>query len=131
MSLRNSKYYAQALKEIIRDGKGNEETIGVSFVNLLKKKGHIKLLPQILKEFEKFSEKDIDTKQVVLTVARIADENRFKSDALQYITGFDEGHLKTKIDESLVGGFKIETKDIVVDASYKKKLLNLYREIIA
>ena len=33
------------------------------------------------------------------------------------------------VDESIVGGFQIRTRDTLIDGSYKKSLIELYRNI--
>lgn len=124
--------YAQALRDLIRDTDvSKHEGISDTFIAVLKKKGHISLLPTILKEFEKYRMRDLDTKRVILTVAKSEDAEKYKSEASKYVATLDnEEHIGVKVDKRLIGGFKLESGDMVVDGSYKRRLLNLYREII-
>lgn len=130
--MNQAQQYAQALRDIIRDGDSSTyERSGDAFVELLKRRGHSKLLPQILKEFEKYNDRDIDTMQVTLTIAKESDASRYKEESKKYAGNGDlDEHTAIKVDDRIIGGFKLETGDVVVDGSYKKMLLNLYREII-
>lgn len=89
------------------------------------------LLPSILKEFEKYRMRDLDTKRVILTVANKEDVTKYKEEVQKYVTTLNgDDHIGVKVDEQIIGGFKIEFGDMMVDGSYKRRLLNLYREII-
>lgn len=124
--------YAQALRDLVRDTDVSKHAeISDTFVKVLKKKGHISLLPTILKEFEKYRMRDLDTKRVILTVAKNSDAEKYKDEALNHVASLEKGdHIGVKVDKRLIGGFKLESGDMVVDGSYKRRLLNLYREII-
>lgn len=122
--------YAHALYTLTQDDHGrNEQSTFENFVALLKKKGHIKLLPNILTSFEALLNSKRDETTLVMTCARKKDFAKFRAEFKEHFTHQDTDTSFTEeiIDNSIIGGFIIKRGDIVVDASYKKKLLTLYQ----
>ena len=63
-----------------------------------------------------------------LVCARKEDVERYKSELEKYIAALN-ANVKVEIEDNLIGGFRYEGRDIVIDGSYRRQLLNLYREI--
>jgi F0F1-type ATP synthase delta subunit len=65
---------------------------------------------------------------MVLTVARSADEGRFAKKAKQVLEemGMKVADLKTQVDDALIGGWRLEGRETLVDHSYKSQLLSMY-----
>lgn len=124
-----SDTYATAAYLALEDGMMLPDVLK-RLVEVLEKRGHSKLYGGILRELEK----KIAGAEEAKTTVRLADtddEKVLKAEiaaALTEIGGEQVYELET--DESLVGGFVLETKDRMVDASYKRSLLSLYRKFV-
>ena len=130
--MNKAQEYAQALYEITKD-----ESIAVreshvdALLSLLKTKGHSMLLPQIIKKFEYVTKTEKRKNTVTLTVAKESDSNDLKKEAIVL-----HGNLENKteidvvVDEKIIGGFVLKDSDLIVDASYKNMLINMYRKLI-
>jgi len=120
--------YAKALIELVEKKPKEEERILKDFIALLKQRGHIKLLPKILKSIEKLSEKQ-EADSVELILAKEKDKEKHLKKAQNYKEHFKIlGDVKTKVDDTIIGGFIIKTKQTIVDGSYKKYLMELYNK---
>jgi F0F1-type ATP synthase delta subunit len=93
-----------------------------SFMSYMNLRGYKGLLPRVLKEFERLHDRSHD-ESVVVTVAKARDI----APLLQ------KHHIEekaiTKIDETIIGGYHIETKSSQIDATQKNALLTLYRNL--
>ncbi len=118
-----AKRLAQTLLEMT-DGVPSAEVSSVldSFIEYLKARGYTPLLPQIKAEFEELVGKRVTT-QTVVTVAKEQSINELL--ARHEI----EGGATMRIDETIVGGYQIETETKLIDASYKNALLNIYQSL--
>ncbi|GEM_PF-1128148 len=109
--------------EKVEDEKKKEEMIRV-FVQILKEKNKIHLLPRILEEVKR-REKETET---VLVLARKFDEETLREikERVKKILGKE---VKLKIDEELLGGFLIKNGSLLIDASIKN-FLNKIEKIL-
>lgn len=120
--------YSSALFNILRDG--GDEKVFTSLKQLLAKKGHEKLYAQILKDLLKKFEKNSERSTVQVVVGRAGDEKKLEERIIQSITSLTKDKTySTHIDPTLIGGFKIIGHDKVIDQSYKKQLLTIYRSL--
>lgn len=93
-----------------------KEEIVKNFLEVLKQKKKIPLLSKILKEVKR----EIKKKEVQLTVARKLDEDAFAQIKAKIIKVFGkEKETKIKIDENIIGGFLVKSRDYLIDASIK------------
>ncbi|MBU4298657.1 F0F1 ATP synthase subunit delta [Patescibacteria group bacterium] len=99
-----------------------KEEIVKNFLEVLKQKKKIPLLSKILKEVKR----EIKKKEVQLTVARKLDEDAFAQIKAKIIKVFGkEKETKIKIDENIIGGFLVKSRDYLIDASIKGMLNKL------
>ncbi len=128
-----ASWYAEALYGALK-GKNEKEASAVStrFYEGIKRRGHAGLLRLIPAE-----------------LLKIADRDRIKNE-VQLVTATDSSHAKWAhaydhyekegivpvgsvrsdvVDETIIGGFQIRGKNILIDGSYKKSLVDLYRNI--
>lgn len=119
--------YAQALWNIVSKG-GDAKKAVHSLKETLTAHGREKLLPRIAKAFERLAERNAHRTDVVVSVADEKDERRAHAAAKEALAGLgmEAKHLKTQVDETLVGGWRLEGQETLVDASYKKDLLELF-----
>jgi len=93
-----------------------KQKIVKNFLEILKNKRKIYLLPRILKEFKKYSKRD----EVELILSRkIYEEEieKIKRD-LRKVLG-EKKMFKIKIDESIISGFIAKSNNYLIDASIK------------
>ncbi|PIS39283.1 MAG: hypothetical protein COT33_02795 [Candidatus Nealsonbacteria bacterium CG08_land_8_20_14_0_20_38_20] len=99
-----------------------KEEIVKNFLEILKQKKNIPLLNKILKEVKR----EIKKKEVNLTVARKLDEDAFAQIKAKINEVFGkEKETKIKIDENIIGGFLVKSRDYLIDASIKGMLNKL------
>ena len=65
---------------------------------------------------------------ITLTVAREKDERSAKSAVKDVLADMNAStkDVSVKVDESLIGGWRLEGREMLVDASWKKSLLSIY-----
>lgn len=116
--------YAQALWKMIQKGTPQAQAVRSLHI-FLKESGREALLPRIAKAFERIAAQEQSHQQVVLTVA----DERHVSDARRAVKAHvqDADAASIVIDPTLIGGWRLDAREILFDASYKKHLLELYR----
>jgi len=119
--------YAQALWKMVDGGAKPKEAV-VKLRAHLSTAGRMGLFPRIARAFSRLAERYERVNNLVLTVARKKDEASALRAAKKHLADVD---IETKgitlqLDESLVGGWRLEGKGILLDASYRKQLLSLY-----
>jgi len=130
----HASYYAKALFGLSRGKNHNEQQdLVVRLLRVLKSNGHIKLLPAILREYERIEYAQRKKRGAVLSVAKLTHQEKLKRDINLYRNqlGLAEKKIEVKIDAHLIGGFTLQTENTIADASYKKMLLELYRRMVA
>jgi len=119
--------YAQALWQLIEGGMSPQKALH-AMVESLKARGREALLPRIARAFEKLAQREVQKNTVVVSVAREKDESPAKRAAKKLLEeiGADTKNIEVKIDESLIGGWRLEGGGMLVDRSFKKSLLGMY-----
>lgn len=103
-----------------------------AFIGLMINKGRESNMPEIAEAFIAQYNEMKNIRTVRLTTAAPVSE-QVKNNILGKIGGYMEGssiNLKTNIDESLIGGFVLETEGKLFDASVKKKLNDMKSNIV-
>lgn len=127
--------YAQALWKAVEGGPGQEGMTPHAAVKavkeLLEKQGRVALLPRIARAFARLAERQSNKNDMVLTVAREKDERRAKSEVKEILATLnaEDASLKTQVDDSLIGGWRLEGRGTLVDNSYKARLLDIYQRV--
>lgn len=131
-----ASWYAEALYRALQGenviNEGDSKKVFARFKKVISARGHDSFLPFIGREFEKIITREKKNNEVILVTA----DNKSKSKwAHAYDHYKKEGILPKDaachevVDESIIGGFQIRTKDTLIDGSYKKSLVELYRQI--
>ncbi|MFA5997469.1 MAG: F0F1 ATP synthase subunit delta [Candidatus Paceibacterota bacterium] len=131
-----AQWYAEALYEALQSREVKSESdahkVFARFRKVLVARGHEKLLPFIAYELEKIMAREQDKNETLLVIA----DNKSLSKWLHAYDHYEKEEIIPKhsarrdvVDESIVGGFQIRTKDTLIDGSYKKSLIELYRNI--
>ena len=125
MAISLADTYAQTLLDLEKSGaaKGAAER----FVAVVKRRGHTRLLPQILAKYERA--KVGETKRGVQVYVASA---QVQLPPLPLGEGWGEGpgtKLTPIIDPSLVSGFSVQGRDFRIDSSGRRALLELYKKM--
>lgn len=124
-----TKDYITASYKILSETEDTKVVLA-SLRKYLEKRGLMKLYPSVLRGLIEKTERAEKGEGTAVHVAREKDIKKQASD----ITSALESHglaseYKTEIDETLIGGYTITTKDTRIDQSYKHKLLTAYRAL--
>lgn len=112
------KKYAQALFDLL--SYGSKPDIAVAAIaRVLAARGRLGLLRRVGAEYVRMSERHAHRSRVVLTVARA-------DDAVQARHAAHVPNAEIGIDSTLIGGWRLEKSGVLVDASYKRYLLELF-----
>lgn len=124
--------YAQALWQILEKGTQPKAALH-SLVESLKMHKREELLPRIGRAFERLAQREMRKNALVVSVANDKDSAHGKRAAKAALEELKvEGkELEVAIDSSLIGGWRLEGKGVLVDESFKKKLLDMYNAAIA
>lgn len=124
--------YAQALWETIQKGKVPHEAVRALHAYLLEK-GRVALMPRIALAFRRIAERERARSGTTLSVARATDEHAALRETKDLLSEMDvsQGDVEVRVDESLVGGWRLEGRETLVDASFKKNLLDMYNRATA
>lgn len=124
--------YAQALWKMVEGGMTPAKAVH-ALRDTLKVHGREALLPRIARAFMRIAEREANRTDVVLTVAREKDERKAHKDIKELLSqvGVGTQALKTQVDDTLIGGWRLEGRETLVDASYKNQLLELYNRVTA
>lgn len=119
--------YAQALWKAVEGGMTPHAAVK-SLREKLVRDGRTALLPRVARAFMRLAEREDRKTSTVLTVAREKDERQARSAAKKVIAslGADADDFKTQVDDSLIGGWRLEGRGLLVDKSYKSRLLGIY-----
>ena len=122
--------YAQALWKMVESGMSPVKAVH-ALRDLLKARGRETLMPRVGRAFARIAEREGKRTGVTLSVAREKDERAAKSAVktiLQEI-GVEPKEVNILVDDSLIGGWRLEGRETLVDASYKSELQKLYNRV--
>ena len=119
--------YAQALWQLIQRGTAPKKAVEQLHENL-QQKGRAALMPRIARAFARIAERDHGKNGITLTVAHEKDERSAKHAVKNTLDELKAAakDVTVKIDPSLIGGWRLEGRETLVDASWKKSLLLIY-----
>lgn len=120
--------YAQALWQMVTDGGMSPSEAVRALRESLEKHGRIALLPRVARAFARIAEREMRKDGITLTVAREKDAHKAHTairEVLEKIGATDK-EVAVRVDESIIGGWRLEGRGELVDASYKKMLLDIY-----
>ena len=120
--------YAQALWQIIEAGTEPSKAVHALHASLLAS-GRVNLMPRIGKAFERLAAHEASRTSVTLTVADKNHEQAALKEASSHIARFQLANkvMMTRVDKTVIGGWRLEGNETLVDASYKKHLLAIYK----
>ena len=118
------KHYAQALLRI--SGEPDLGAVLDNFLNLVRKNGQLSRLGEVLSEYERIALEKNEGIAADLSVAVSKNKLKISELAKQIkIPGIEKFKITARDDRDLLAGFKLRVKDILIDASVKKKITDL------
>jgi F0F1-type ATP synthase delta subunit len=126
----NPEPYAQALYQMLKEGMRPKEAVA-KLRAVLRRQGRERLLSRIEHAFARIATRNEKKNTVTLSIARAKDKRKAQSavKGLLKEMGISSKELAVEIDESLIGGWRLEGRERLVDASFKKDLLSLYNRV--
>jgi len=116
--------YAQALWHMIE--KGVEPSKAVHAIHAqLQAQGRQELMPRIAKAFERLAAREEARAKITLTIANQQDEQRARQEASGG-SDLPKQRIEVEVNPTLIGGWRLEGQESLIDASYKKHLLAIY-----
>jgi F0F1-type ATP synthase delta subunit len=121
------KVYAEALWHVMQDGRNPMKAVS-QLHQLLVRRGHTGLIRRIARAFSIHAEHERKRTVVNLLIAHKEDETRARKEIVGTLTELRlmDRPVKTHVDHTLIGGWCTEGREHLVDASYKKFLLEIY-----
>jgi F0F1-type ATP synthase delta subunit len=120
--------YAEALWKAVVRGMDPKKAVR-ALHDILVVRGRETLFPRIAKAFERIAQRSMVKEGISLYVARESDAHRARAEVKRALdeTGLaGEKISEVKIDPTLIGGWRLEARERLVDASFKKQLLSIY-----
>lgn len=121
--------YVTSIIELIEAG-SDVDSVLKNLKAVLESRGHEKILPKILKRTASKLEERTEKTTATVTVRAETDAEKYKEQidrALRYLKA--EIEPRVHVDETLVGGFIAEHKNMRIDQSYKNALLKTYQKV--
>ncbi len=122
--------YAQALWKMIERGMAPHKAVHALHESLVAH-GRESLMPRIGRALKRLAERNAATGDVVLTVAREHDVRTAHHQIKEVLSalGVEAHDLKTRVDDTIIGGWRLEGRETLIDASYKRQLLDIYGRV--
>lgn len=111
--------YALALLRLVKAGDTAKEAVH-RLNTLLTAQGREKSFPAIGRAFERIAAHESMKTRSTLFIARKKDEAIARKES-------GAAHAEIAIDESLIGGWRLEAGEMLEDASWKSSLLSIYQ----
>ena len=122
------KQYAQALWKMVAGGMTPKKAVRALY-DILVSRGRSDLIPHIAKSFARLAARHQQKEGVVLSIAREKDERK----AVAAVQGLlkeisaKRADIDVRVDGTLIGGWRLEGRERLVDASHKRYLLDMYK----
>jgi len=108
------------------------DRIAAQFRSLLEKRGHLALLPAVVRELEKLFSQRNNVTELVIRVAKLTDTESLRDTIEADIRTLNATEFPRRIlvDETLIGGYETRAHGQRIDRTYKRSLLTLYTNLI-
>jgi len=101
------------------------------FITLLRERGYERLLPSIVREYEKIVHERSTSEEVHIRVARPEDKEKYEARINEDLATLKALGKPTHVavDESIIGGYVVEAHGTAIDRTYKQALVTLYSSL--
>jgi F-type H+-transporting ATPase subunit delta len=125
----SSKEYAEALKMALEESKPEDADVIIeNFVALLKTNDQLDMYEAIVEQYEAMAKDEASVTQVEAVFAREASSNKQLVSELNKIVG-PRLEVRSKVDDSLVGGMVLRVDDTLIDASVQNSLRRMEKDL--
>lgn len=125
------RLYAQLVIEVARSAPGGGKELANHFLELLKSRGHERLVPRILRELSRLEARERRRGEIVMRVAKKGDAARYAKQASAVRPARAGGEFREVVDKALVDGFSLEGADFRFDASARRTLITMFETLTA
>lgn len=125
---------AKTLYELTSEASPKEAQLQIeNFAAYLKKKHLLKLVPKIIEQFNSYYNKKQSEADIILTTAKAVSEVKKKAmaKALEQEYGYKKVNLIEVVDPHLIGGYKLQIEDLLIDASVQGRITQLRETLIS
>lgn len=119
--------YAQALYRAIQNGLEPKKAVA-ALVERLQRENRHALVPRIARAFSRIAQRESAKGATRVYVAREKDTHAALEAAARYTKA---GTHDVHVDKTLIGGWRIEVSDTLIDNSFKKHLLDIFNRVTA
>lgn len=123
--------YAQGLYNAATAESGKQNAAAKAFVEVLKRRGQLKLLRSVLSEYRKIAEAAARRQKAVVRIADERDGREFRKDIDCALQELGVTEAERVIDPHLIGGVRIETYGAMYDRTYRRALIDLFHRTIS
>ncbi len=92
----------------------------------MKKRGHLSLLTQIIKELERAPVK----KDAVVKVAAAHDAERYAKQIASHLSAHNTNDYAVEVDEKIVGGYEVSVGETLYDNTFRSALVSIYKNAV-
>lgn len=128
-----AQQYAEALYQAVQEqtDEGADACIA-QLVALVRNRGHERLLPAIVREYEKLEQVRDSTRGVVVRLVDATDRERHAAaiDADRRELGATNETEQVVEDNTVVGGYSVEVRGRRIDRTHKRALFDLYSQLV-
>lgn len=123
--------YTKALVMALEESSPEDaETVVSNLVAVMKENGDLGVYEEVIAEYERLSVERGKVRTAEATFARGATENSGILDELNSLIG-PELEVRSRVDESLIGGMVLRVDDTLIDASVKGQLERMRKDLQA
>ncbi|MFW0870938.1 MAG: F0F1 ATP synthase subunit delta [Patescibacteria group bacterium] len=124
-----AEQYARTLLQVAetKDAKDFDKFFDL-FIEYLRAHHHEKLIPQICKNVVRLSKSQEASNKATITVRALGEDKKF-SDLIHEHQDMFGNAPQVQVDAHIVGGAVLRNRTHLVDASYRKALLDLYQTL--
>lgn len=123
--------YARALWKMVEGGMSAIDAVE-NLRAVLVKQGRLALLPRIARAFERIAAREQARRAITLSVVHEKNSREAMHEARGTLKelGIAERDVSVKVDDTLIGGWRLEGRGHLQDSSHKQQLLALYNQSI-
>ncbi len=119
--------YAQALYRAIQNGLEPKKAIA-ALTERLQRESREALIPRVARAFSRIAQRESAKGATRVYVAHEKDTNAALEATARYTKAIKHD---VHVDKTLIGGWRIEAGDTLVDNSFKKHLLDIFNRVTA
>lgn len=125
--MNKAELYAQTLFEASQAD--DFDAFFKKFIGFLESRDEQKLLPKIVAAVADLEEKRDAGSKTIITVASKGDVTKFSEELKSMSDSFDVSEATIVEDPNIVGGYIARSSTAMIDASYRKGLLEMYQRL--